>query len=128
MLGPSLVTSVGLGMCLVTMTIAATSGVPHSEAGAVSGLLNTSRQVGGAVGLAVLVTVAAAHTNTASPSGTGRTAALVAGYDRAFLVTAGFFVLAAIAGTMLPGGRARRAVAEQDGAGSVELAPSSEPA
>jgi EmrB/QacA subfamily drug resistance transporter len=126
MLGPSLVTSIGLGICLVSMTVASTSGVPHEEAGAASGLLNTSRQVGGAVGLAVLVTVAANRTHDALGGGSGQVGATVAGYDRAFLVTAGFFVVAAIAALMLPGGVAARrsepTVADEDA--PADLVPS----
>lgn len=59
---PGLVMSVGLGMTFVPMTIAAVTGVPPEEAGLASGLLNTSQQVGGALGLAVLSTVATNRT------------------------------------------------------------------
>ena len=56
-LGPGIVMAVGLGMTFVPLTISAVSGVPPEEAGLASGLLNTSQQVGGALGLAVLSTV-----------------------------------------------------------------------
>src|SRR5207249_1349809 len=57
-LGPSLVAAVGLGLAFVPQTIAAVSGVGEREAGLASGLINASQQVGGAVGLAVLATIA----------------------------------------------------------------------
>ena len=61
-LGPSLLAAAGLGFAFVTTTIAAVSGVEESEAGLASGLINTSQQVGGALGLAVLSTIATSHT------------------------------------------------------------------
>ena len=61
-LGPSLLAAAGLGFAFVTTTIAAVSGVEESEAGLASGLINTSQQIGGALGLAVLSSVATAHT------------------------------------------------------------------
>jgi len=60
--GPSLLAAAGLGFAFVTTTIAAVSGVEESEAGLASGLINTSQQVGGALGLAVLSSVATSHT------------------------------------------------------------------
>jgi MFS family permease len=61
-LGPSLLAAAGLGFSFVTTTIAAVSGVEESEAGLASGLINTSQQVGGAVGLAILSSVATSYT------------------------------------------------------------------
>ena len=57
-LGPSLLAAIGLGFSFVPITIAAVSGVDEHEAGLASGLINTSQQVGGALGLAILATVA----------------------------------------------------------------------
>src|SRR5215213_2343970 len=57
-LGPSLLAAIGLGLAFVTSTIAAVSGVDAQEAGLASGLINTSQQVGGALGLAIFATVA----------------------------------------------------------------------
>ncbi len=76
-LGPSLVASVGIGLCFVPLGTAATSGVAPEETGMASGLLNSSRQLGGSLGLAVLVTVARtprarARTGPPSPKGTRR--------------------------------------------------------
>jgi EmrB/QacA subfamily drug resistance transporter len=62
-LGPSLLAAAGLGFAFVTTTIAAVSGVEESEAGLASGLINTSQQVGGALGLAVLSSLATSYTD-----------------------------------------------------------------
>jgi MFS family permease len=61
LLGPSLVIAVGLGLTYVPMTIASVSGVADNEAGLASGLINTSQQIGGALGLAIAATVANAQ-------------------------------------------------------------------
>ena len=62
-LGPSLLAAIGLGFGFVTSTIAAVAGVKPHEQGLASGLINTSQQFGGAIGLAVLSTVATTRTN-----------------------------------------------------------------
>ena len=62
-LGPSLLAAVGLGFAFVPQTIAAVAGVRDHEAGLASGLINTSQQVGGALGLAVLATIANTRTD-----------------------------------------------------------------
>ena len=90
---PSLVASTGIGLCMVANTSMGTSGVAHHEAGLVSGLLNTSRQIGGSLGLAALATVAVAATQS---SATDPAQVVVHGYDRAFLVTAALVLAAAI--------------------------------
>jgi EmrB/QacA subfamily drug resistance transporter len=95
---PALIVAVGLGLSFVPVTIAAVAGVQPQQAGLASGLVNTSRQVGGSLGLAVLATLA---TSRAHAVGTGPDA-LVAGFHRAFEVGAGFAGLGAIAaGTLL---------------------------
>jgi hypothetical protein len=89
-LGPSLLAAIGLGLAFVTSTIAAVSGVDAEEAGLASGLINTSQQVGGALGLAVLATVATSTTNdTAGPPAN----ALTEGFQNAFLAGAGIAAL-----------------------------------
>jgi EmrB/QacA subfamily drug resistance transporter len=99
-LGPSLVASGGLGACLVANTAAATSGVAHHEAGLASGILNASRQIGGSVGLAALVTVAASVTRH---HGGPPLTALDAGYARGFVVSGCLLAVAAVfAGALLP--------------------------
>ncbi|UGQ12058.1 MFS transporter [Yinghuangia sp. ASG 101] len=91
-LGPSLVTGVGAGLVLAPVAAAATTGIASHEAGMASGLMNSSRQLGGSLGLAVLATVAAHHTGTATSP-----AALNDGYALGLAVAAGLFVIAAVA-------------------------------
>ena len=89
-LGPSLLAAIGLGLAFVTSTIAAVSGVDAEEAGLASGLINTSQQVGGALGLAVLATVANSTTNDAAGPAPN---ALTEGFQAAFLAGAGIAIL-----------------------------------
>jgi MFS family permease len=85
-LGPSLLAAVGLGFGFVTSTIAATTGVEPREQGLASGLINTSQQIGGALGLAVLSTIATSRTDDALASGaTSMPDALTEGFQAAFL-------------------------------------------
>lgn len=84
---------VGMGMSIVSLTIAATSGVPAHESGLASGMISTSQQMGGALGLAILSGVAASATVA---SHAGATAAIVHGDNVAFLVAASFMVVAAL--------------------------------
>ncbi len=84
-LGPSLFAAAGLGFAFVTTTIAAVSGVEESEAGLASGLINTSQQIGGALGLAVLATVATSRTDNVLDGGSNPINALNDGFQAAFL-------------------------------------------
>src|ERR1700733_14568905 len=84
-LGPSLLAAIGLGFSFVTTTIAAVSGVEEEESGLASGLINTSQQVGGALGLAVLSSLATTHTEDLLGSGSGLKHALTEGFQAAFL-------------------------------------------
>jgi predicted MFS family arabinose efflux permease len=88
--------AVGMGMTFVPITLMATTGVHGDDQGLASGLLNTAQQVGGALGLAVLSTVAFNH---AASQGGDRAAAMVSGYTTAF--TVGGFLLAAGAALIL---------------------------
>jgi predicted MFS family arabinose efflux permease len=109
---PSLLTASGLGLAFVPVTIAAVAGVAPHEAGLASGLVNTSRQVGGSLGLAVLATLATQRTSELLAR-SGAHAALTSGFHRAFLVGAVFAAVGAVAGLMLPGQvRVRPAPAE----------------
>jgi EmrB/QacA subfamily drug resistance transporter len=90
---------VGMGMTFMPIIAAATSGVPGREAGLASGLISTSQQMGGALGLSILSGVAA--TITASSLSLGPTGALVHGFDRAMLVAVAFMVFAAILGILV---------------------------
>jgi predicted MFS family arabinose efflux permease len=104
--GPVLLVGVGLGLSFVPMTMAATTGVPPHEAGLASGLINTSRQVGGAVALA----------------------GLTKGYDRAFAAAAATLVVGAGLALLLPGvvrPSPQPVVTADDmaGEGSIEVIP-----
>ena len=82
------VMSIGMGMTFVPLTLLATTNVEPDDAGLASGLFNTSQQVGGALGLAVLSTLATSHTSHLVASGTGGAEALTRGFDVAFAVGA----------------------------------------
>jgi EmrB/QacA subfamily drug resistance transporter len=101
-LGPSLVAGAGISFMLLAVTLAGTAGVDPADAGAAAGLLNTSRQLGGAIGLGVLSTVAATATARAAHHAT-YVAALVHGYHVAFLGGAAVMLIAALAALALPG-------------------------
>ena len=111
-LGPSLLAAVGLGFSFVPQTIAAMSGVADSEAGLASGLINTSQQVGGALGLAVLSSVAFSTIGDLAAQGDTGPAALTDGYADAFMVGAGIGLLGVIATLFLIRGRDSKAHAE----------------
>ena len=98
-LAPSLLAAAGLGLAFVPVTIAATAGVRGPEAGLASGLVNTSRQVGGSLGLALLATLATQRSADLAGS-LDRAAALTQGFHRAFLV-GGVFALAGAAAAAL---------------------------
>ncbi len=87
--------TVGLGLALIPATIAAVSGVPGSQSGLASGLLNTSRLIGGALGLAALSTIAASRTH-ADVHGAASLSALTSGFQLAFAVSAAISLLGAI--------------------------------
>jgi EmrB/QacA subfamily drug resistance transporter len=84
-LGPSLLAAAGLGFAFVTTTIAAVAGVDEDESGLASGLINTSQQIGGALGLAVLSSIATSHTASVLADGSGPKDALTEGFRIAFL-------------------------------------------
>lgn len=90
----------GMGMNFIAITVAATSGVPARESGLASGILNTSQQIGGALGLAILTGIATSsslnyikHLNSA-PNGASQLAAQVQGFHSAFYVAASFMIAA----------------------------------
>jgi hypothetical protein len=99
---PGVITTTGIGLAFVPATITAVAGVARSDSGLAGGLVNTARQMGGSLGLAVLATVATERTNALAGSGGIDAAALTGGFHRAFLVGA-FIALAgaAIAAVLL---------------------------
>jgi predicted MFS family arabinose efflux permease len=109
-LGPSLLAAVGLGLSFVPVTIAAVSGIRPDEAGLASGLVNTAQQVGGALGLAILATIANTRTKDVLHAGGHDFAyALTKGFERAFLVGAGFALIGALLTIVLISSRDSRA-------------------
>ncbi|NKY60657.1 MFS transporter [Nocardia flavorosea] len=93
-LGPAVVFSVGAGLLNTPVTAAVMSGVAQGDAGAAAGLMNTSKQIGAALGLAVLITVATPGT--------------LAGYNHAFVAIAAVMVVVAAAAALLPAARDSR--------------------
>jgi EmrB/QacA subfamily drug resistance transporter len=91
----------GLGFALVPATIVAVQGVPSAEAGLASGLLNTSRLLGGALGLAVLTAIATSHTHSERLAGVGSLQAQTDGYGLALLVGAIVCALGGLAAAVL---------------------------
>jgi len=98
-----LLTAAGLGLGFVAATIAATSGIQAHHQGLASGLLNTSQQVGGAIGLAALATVAAARTEQRLGEGEAPLQALNGGFSAGLVVAIGFAVVAALVALAAPG-------------------------
>jgi EmrB/QacA subfamily drug resistance transporter len=103
----------GLGLALVPATIVAVEGVPRALSGLASGVLNTSRFVGAALGLAVLSTIAAHHTHSEVASGTSPATALTDGFDLQFAVGAIFCLVGVLAAIVLL--RPQRAEAGREG-------------
>ena len=116
----------GAGLSFPSLMTLAMSGASRSDSGLASGLVNTTVQVGGAIGLAVLATVASEHTNALRASGESAAAALNAGYHLAFLIGAALVGAAiAVALVVVRSPRPEPAGAE---AGSRHDTPIGEPA
>jgi EmrB/QacA subfamily drug resistance transporter len=96
--------ALGMGATFVSVTIAATSGVPHHESGVASGILNTAQQIGGALGLAVLTGIASSAITrnlnsldlAGKPGAEQIAAATVQGYHEGYLVATVFGILASL--------------------------------
>jgi EmrB/QacA subfamily drug resistance transporter len=91
----------GAGMAFNPVLLAAMSDVEESQAGLASGVVNTSFMMGGALGLAVLASLAASRTDTLAASGDSHLVALTGGYHAAFLAGAAFALAAAVIGGVL---------------------------
>jgi EmrB/QacA subfamily drug resistance transporter len=110
---------IGAGIAFNPVLLAAMNDVEPQEAGLASGIVNTSFMMGGALGLAVLASIAASRTSTLSAGGEGQLAALTGGYHIAFLVGAIFAVAAAAIGSAL----LRTSMAPAQAHGEFEPAP-----
>jgi EmrB/QacA subfamily drug resistance transporter len=93
---PGVLTAAGIAMSIVPSTIAATQGAKQGQAGLASGLVNTSRQVGGGLGLALLITFATQRTTHLIGSGQQVAQALTQGFRLAYLIGAGLAAVAAV--------------------------------
>ncbi|HEX6018379.1 MAG TPA: MFS transporter, partial [Burkholderiaceae bacterium] len=112
-----LLLGLGAGIAFNPLLLAAMSDVAPSESGLASGMVNTSFMMGGALGLAVLASLAAARSDGLAAAGAAQSAALNAGYQAAFLVGALFALAACVIGAWFFRARAgaAAAVAAPDG-------------
>ncbi len=105
LVAPMVIAAVGLGLAFVPVTIAAVSNVSADESGLASGLINTSQQIGGALGLAILGTIASAKSTDLLAAAKGAPAAvpdaLTQGFQLAFLAGAAFSVVGIVATLLL---------------------------
>jgi MFS family permease len=127
-----LLIGLGIGFSFVPISIAALAGVRAAEAGLASGLINTSQQIGGALGIAALSTIATTQTENALASGTLLPSALVDGFSAAFLagaLIAGAGIFAAL--TLIRRDELEQAPAAEEaelelvGSRALELSPES---
>jgi MFS family permease len=92
-----LLVGIGMAFSFIPMSIAALAGVEPQEAGLASGLINSSQQIGGALGVAIAATVAFTHTKTLLASGDSSAQAATSGFALAFWVLAGISAASVIA-------------------------------
>lgn len=118
-LGPSLLAAVGLGLSFVTVTIAAVNGTEAREAGLASGLINTTQQLGGALGVAVLASVATSRTASFGAAAERDPVAITEGFQSAFLVGSGAAVVGALLAAVLISSRDAREHAADARAGNA---------
>jgi EmrB/QacA subfamily drug resistance transporter len=115
-LPPMILIGVGIGVSFPSLMTLAMSGATEEDAGLASGLVNTTAQVGGALGLAVLATLSATRSEDLMASGTNTASALTSGYHLAFLIGAALIAAAVAVGlAVLKGdGRPAEARAEEE--------------
>ena len=106
-----LTTAPGVGLVFVAVTVAATSGVGERQSGLASGLVNMTKQVGTAIGIAVLVALSSSRTTDAVKDGATAADALGDGFSAAFVVAGAFAVAAAVITASLLIWRKERGVA-----------------
>jgi len=94
MFGPFLVVGIGTAFAFIPVSIGALAGVAEHQAGLASGLIYTSQELGGAIGIAIASSVAASHFKTLLHAGNSVPAALTGGFDRAFWILGGIALLA----------------------------------
>jgi hypothetical protein len=124
--GPSVLVTLGLGISFTPLAYAATAGVPRSESGLAAGLVNTSRQIGGAVGLAALATIATTKTHDVAHS-VNQLVALTDGYTLAFRIGSAIALAAGLAALLVPGRLAERRASADRVPGKEQVAiPASE--
>ena len=103
---PGVLVALGIALSIVPSTIAATQGSRPEQAGLASGLVNTSRQVGGAVGIALLISLASQRTSHLIGHNRAVLGAVTDGFRLAYLVGAGLCVVAAVCARLLLAGPA----------------------
>jgi EmrB/QacA subfamily drug resistance transporter len=119
LLGPFAVAGAGTAFAFIPISIAGLAGVEDHQAGLASGLLNTSQQLGGAIGIAIASSVAASHTKVLLHAGHAAPAALTGGFQRALWVLGAIALLAipailALVRRSEPGAASKRAIGEAE--------------
>jgi EmrB/QacA subfamily drug resistance transporter len=123
LLAPMVLFGIGAGLAFPSLTTLAMSGATRSDSGLASGLVNTTLQVGGALGLAVLATLSTSRTESLMASGDSAASALTDGYQLAYLVGAGLVIAAiGIALTVLRPEAAAQAEVEPEPSAEAEPA------
>jgi hypothetical protein len=121
LLGPSLIVGVGLAATFVALTVSAVDGIADAESGLASGLINTTQQIGGALGLAVLTAVATGRTDSVSGE-VGPATALNKGFQAGLLVAAAIVIVAVVLNAVVSRG-SRPAPAHDHSQAAATAAP-----
>jgi len=123
-----LVVGTGLGLAFVAMSIGALEGIEERDSGLASGLMNTTQQVGGALGVGVLSTLALPRTDNLLADGASQPAALTEGFQIGLIAAAAFAVIGAVAALGLIRGKPKPQLQETSDAVSTSAAPQPAPA